>query len=474
MWLTPFYRVVPNDEVQSVDCTLFMAPAKLPLFLIPMETGNVWELVHAKSGFKLQVLLEIKGEQLNKHTKEQVVSFGSLKKPYEKLKVTVNGQTSWGPTSVKFSSFLFDFLTPKEQEELHIHGEKKEEEFFYVYIKAIAFQKKDNINGKLGWYLGVITTNTTNVTLDSDEPKLIGNADRDPISSLFSIQKVSDQAVFQLDPVYTSMNTNSMSQSTSILTPSQIHSFLEKGYLQIRDVVPMRLINQALRRINHELGIPGRMVHGGVEGAAKLAGNVSNCSDILNLFFLSDAIQYAQSLMGGKNKLSEPKGAQIALRFPELGPPREPLGTEWHTDGMRQGKLHPFSLLVGITLSDVREPLAGNFTVFPGSHEVLCNRLKEDGTLEGHEKEKCFEAQNVWGNGTLPDLGRPVQLLASRGDIVLAHPALAHRGGLNFSPDIRYQVYFRLKHVHQHEEFFQEQLNHNLYAALEGTHEYQT
>ena len=33
------------------------------------------------------------------------------------------------------------------------------------------------------------------------------------------------------------------------------------------------------------------------------------------------------------------------------------------------------------------------------------------------------------------------------GDIVLAHHKLAHRGGVNHSPHIRYQVYFRLSHV---------------------------
>jgi hypothetical protein len=36
--------------------------------------------------------------------------------------------------------------------------------------------------------------------------------------------------------------------------------------------------------------------------------------------------------------------------------------------------------------------------------------------------------------------------------VVFAHQKLAHRGGPNTSADIRYQVYFRLRHK-QHAEF---------------------
>ena len=160
-----------------------------------------------------------------------------------------------------------------------------------------------------------------------------------------------------------------------------------------------------------------------------------------------------------------PQGAQIALRFPEIGEAREPLGTEWHTDGMRQGRLHPFTLLAGIALSNVPEPLCGNLTVFPGSHVLLQSRLTAGGKLHGYDNE-CYKPDNVWGDGTLPDLGTPVQLLAARGDLVLAHPNLAHRGGLNFSPDIRYQVYFRIKHKRLDD--LQEQCSSDLWADLEG------
>jgi len=95
-----------------------------------------------------------------------------------------------------------------------------------------------------------------------------------------------------------------------------------------------------------------------------------------------------------------------------------------------------------VALSNVHEPLSGNLIVFPGSHHYLQNKLQEHGTLEG-SKVQCTSATSVWGDGTLPDLGTPVQLLCSQGDVVLAHPKLAHRGGPNFSPgETLFSFYF--------------------------------
>ena len=61
---------------------------------------------------------------------------------------------------------------------------------------------------------------------------------------------------------------------------------------------------------------------------------------------------------------------------------------------------------------------------------------------------RCFRPIGIFCNQpALPDLGAPLQLLLEPGDIVLAHPKLAHRGAPNYSSNIRYMIYFRLKHV---------------------------
>ncbi|TMW63460.1 hypothetical protein Poli38472_002401 [Pythium oligandrum] len=422
---------------------------------LDVETGAVLELVHVRSRLRLRALVETKSDA----TQAVVLSLCHLERPYEKLRVALNKQVGWATAAAKFAAFQVEDASTEEMES--VYDDISRQDVVCVHFKAVAHQKKLNREDTLGWYLGV----SNEVSETSQQYELIGDAARGT-DSLFSLAIVSKRGAFALNSERTLFHGAFRTDPSTILTESQRQAFIRDGYLQIRGVVPIKLVNAALRRINHELGIPGRMVDGGVEGAGKLAGNISNSEEVLNLFHLSDARAYAEALVG-LDKVVPPRGAQIAMRFPELGEPRDPQGTEWHTDGMRQGKLHPFTLLVGITLSDVREPLAGNFTVFPGSHLSLHKLLRTDGKLEGYEDE-CYRADSVWGDGTLPDLGVPVQLLASRGDIVLAHPNLAHRGGLNFSPDIRYQVYFRLKHV-DHEQL-QVDAAKNLWVDLEGLH----
>ncbi|GMF14985.1 unnamed protein product [Phytophthora lilii] len=401
-----------------------------------LETGAVVQVTHMASGFSFRALVE-RGAASG----PLVLSFCSVERPYEKLKVALNGHVSWALAAAKFAAFLAEF----ETEEAPKDGE------LIVHFKCLAHQKKTSRSESTGWYLGVAA---------SPAPGLVGDAGKGE-DSLFRLAIVSSRAAFALD---TTRSVMTHSRHSSILSESQRRSFMQNGYLQIRGAVALPLANAALRRINHDLGIPGSMIDGGVEGSIKLAGNTSNSDAILDLYYLSDVSKYVEALVG-EGLVVPPQGAQIALRFPELGEPREPLGTEWHTDGMRQGRLHPFTLLASIALSNVQEPLCGNLTVFPGSHISLQSRLTADGKIHGHDDE-CYKADSVWGDGTLPDLGTPVQLLASRGDLVLAHPNLAHRGGLNFSPDIRYQVYFRIKHKQLDE--LQNQCTTDLWADLQG------
>ncbi|KAL3668068.1 hypothetical protein V7S43_006933 [Phytophthora oleae] len=398
-----------------------------------LETGAVVQVTHVASGYSFPALVERSAS-----SGALMLSLCSMVRPYEKLKVALNGQVSWALAAAKFAAFLVEF---EEAEDNHI----------VVHFKAMAHQKKVNRLQASGWYLGVAS---------DPSQALIGDAGKGD-DSRFRLAIMSTRAAFSMDPTRSLMTHT---KYKSILSESQRRSFKQNGYLQIRGAVPLPLANAALRRINYDLGIPGNMIDGGVEGAIKLAGNTSNSDAILDLYYLSDVCKYVEALVG-VDQVVPPQGAQIALRFPELGEPRGPLGTEWHTDGMRQGRLHPFTLLAGICLSNVPEPLCGNLTVFPGSHVSLQSRLTADGKLHGHDDE-CYKADSVWGDGTLPDLGTPVQLLATRGDLVLAHPNLAHRGGLNFSPDIRYQVYFRIKHKQLDD--LQDQCITDLWADLQG------
>ena len=285
--------------------------------------------------------------------------------------------------------------------------------------------------------------------------------------------------------------------------------FHDHGFVAVRGGVNGTLVNAALGRINRAVGMPGGLVPGGVEGSCKVGGDIATARELLDLALEpsgSMAWTLVESLVG-RGMAVEPVGCQVALRFPEDDPGgarRRVLassglpGSEWHTDGMRQGKRNPFTLLLGVALSDVPGPLCGNFAVFPGSHVRLHQKMRSGGRLVGVDAEETEDTgetgvgkevstekrqwsvavgggdhqdpwcRNVAGGSGLPDMGTPLQLEVQPGDVVLAHPMLAHRGGPNLSPHIRYMVYFRIKHVAHGTETMQAALCRSLWADLGG------
>lgn len=89
-------------------------------------------------------------------------------------------------------------------------------------------------------------------------------------------------------------------------------------------------------------------------------------------------------------------------------------------------------MLVGIFLTRVTAPFAGNFTVWPGSHELVAAWFREQG-------------RSALRRGMpLVDPGEPRQLSAEPGDVVLASYALAHAAAVNTTSTERRAVFFRL------------------------------
>ena len=92
-------------------------------------------------------------------------------------------------------------------------------------------------------------------------------------------------------------------------------------------------------------------------------------------------------------------------------------------------------MLVGIYLSDVPNPYAGNFTVWSGTHRAFERYFRQ------HGAEALLD-------GMPPiDLPRPRQITGAAGDIILAHYQIAHTAAPNVSPHTRYAVFFRMRHV---------------------------
>lgn len=153
---------------------------------------------------------------------------------------------------------------------------------------------------------------------------------------------------------------------------------------------------------------------------------------------------------------------QIALRFPENAPPPPHThlgGLHWHTDGMDKGDFAPFTLLVGVALTDQPAPLHGNLCVFDGSHY----------TLQDTFRTIAHSAPPYDMSYARCDLGEPTQLQLHIGDVVLLHQKLAHRGGPHFGHEIRKMVYFRVRH-RRHDEL-KVAATENLWLEFEGMHD---
>lgn len=103
--------------------------------------------------------------------------------------------------------------------------------------------------------------------------------------------------------------------------------------------------------------------------------------------------------------------------------------------------MHNFTILLGVLLGDVPEPMSGNLTVFPGGHLALQNHFRKEGTQAIlNEGDKGIPRDRL-------ALAPPHQIRGKAGDIVLAHYCMPHTVAPNVSPNIRYAVYFRLSSV---------------------------
>jgi ectoine hydroxylase-related dioxygenase (phytanoyl-CoA dioxygenase family) len=105
------------------------------------------------------------------------------------------------------------------------------------------------------------------------------------------------------------------------------------------------------------------------------------------------------------------------------------------TNGVPKGTIRNFTALVGVILSEVTGPDTGNLVVWPGTHHIYEQYFRERGPqalLEG--------MPNV-------ELPAPRHITGKPGDAVLCHYQLGHGIAGNGSPNIRYAIYFRLKHV---------------------------
>ena len=220
-----------------------------------------------------------------------------------------------------------------------------------------------------------------------------------------------------------------------VLSEEQLRDFGDEGYLVLPGVVPERLLAPGDAEINALVAQnPPPADAGSAPSYSRPPGRLPACDAALRD---SPAIRLAEALVSPRTLDHGHHHIQVALNIP---PSADRPGAP-HIDGHRPEQARPdsFTMLAGVYLVDESAPDSGNLWVWPGSHRVHERVFREQGpaALLATSGHGCFLAAP-------PQYGEPVQVLANRGDLLLAHFLLGHNIGPNTSNRTRRIVYYRL------------------------------
>jgi hypothetical protein len=223
-----------------------------------------------------------------------------------------------------------------------------------------------------------------------------------------------------------------------IISPDQMRSFAERGYVVLPEIVPQPLIEAARERVDDLIrqnppAPERRGFHFYWESG------LPEADPLVATLQASDAVRLATSLVAPL-ELTKPDQLQVSLNIPIWK--HRPGGP--HIDGLTppepSGRPGTFTMLAGIFLTDQSSNDMGNLWVWPGSHHVAGAYLREHGP----------EAILGIAHPTYP-MAPPVQITGRAGDLFLGHYLLGHNMGGNTSTQTRQVIYFRI-HAEGHRE----------------------
>ena len=175
----------------------------------------------------------------------------------------------------------------------------------------------------------------------------------------------------------------------------------------------------------------------------------SQAQEIDALLYESSVLEAVEQLMGPANVKPHGGAVQVEVSswdWEQYGCTANTPGDQWKLEALltptTQPAWNPFSLYVGVALTDVEEINQGNLTVFPRSHNKLLPLLKK--VLDGKEDTSKFFNLKQPGK---PDCGLGEMLMLEAGDVVLLHSKMAHRYAPHIVPKLRYMVFFKLDHL---------------------------
>ena len=211
--------------------------------------------------------------------------------------------------------------------------------------------------------------------------------------------------------------------------------FRNQGYALFEGLTPGPLVSTALEAIEHDLDTNYDPASQSDYDNRSYCPTLKGTPAIMDLL-LKSPIHNILDETFGLDQIGW-DGGQIAIRRAHNVP--KPIPPVAHIDGfasglngLDEGKVYNHTILVGVFLTPVRKPFAGNFTVWPTSHYVYERYFRERGP--GAMKEP----------GPTVELGEPLQLNCEVGDVVLAHYELGHSAAVNTSDQDRIAVYFRV------------------------------
>jgi hypothetical protein len=211
--------------------------------------------------------------------------------------------------------------------------------------------------------------------------------------------------------------------------------FQKDGYVVLRGLVPDSCVQSAKDCIDSDIAHnfdPARQVE---YDNQSFCPDIRNSPEIMALLKHPPVWKILETTLGTE-KFGHAVG-QIAIRKAhnadrEYDPEPHIDGIPTPHNGVPGTEIMNFSALIGVFLTEVNREFAGNFTVWPGSHLLLEQHFRQRGPQAIGEGMPRIE------------LGNPLQLHCSPGDVVFCHYQLAHSVTVNLSSNDRYAVYFRI------------------------------
>jgi hypothetical protein len=222
-----------------------------------------------------------------------------------------------------------------------------------------------------------------------------------------------------------------------MLSPHEIECFKSKGFILINNAIEPKTVGSVINLIKADISENFN------DKRQQEYDNISSCPDLRDHETLAkltkcNTISETLDQLTGPGVLACEK-PQIAIRYAHnCEDKRAPVphidGTPTGLNGLKGDELNPFTLLVGIFLTDVKECFAGNFTVWPGGHKTMQNYF-------GSKGETAMKMTDSLPSGL--DFGEPLQIQANAGDSIICHYLLPHAAAVNVSDNDRIALFFR-------------------------------